>query len=313
MSNSPDASPPLNSPLQGVVFLIFMTACFSSLDALAKYISQELPLWMVLWGRYVFHFLFIVMFSLRTPPRDIIYTKNITLQILRSILIFCSGVTFWAGLMYLPLVESMVILFTSPLWVTVLAVFLLSEKVGVHRWGSVTAGLLGVVLVIGPGTGFLHWSAMLPLCAALFYAVSQIITRVLGQRDNVLTTLFYSSIGGLIFSSIFVIFFWTSPSLRQWLLLMGLGFLGAVGHYFMIKAYEIAQASLLAPFDYVSLIWAMLLGLFLFGDFPDVWTILGAVIIVSSGLYLIRRESSPAVSQPPSAKAEGLGPKGSNV
>jgi len=281
--------------LHGIGFMIVVTVFFSSGDALAKYTSEELPLWMVLWGRYVFHFLFIAIFFLRSAPRDIIYTKNIKLQILRSILIFCAGVTFWAGLMYMPLVDSMVILFTSPLWVTALAAFLLSEKVGVHRWGCVIVGLVGVILVIGPGTGIVNWVAILPLCAALFYASFQISTRVLGQRDSVLTTLFYSSICGLIFSSIIVIFFWESPSPTQWLLLMGLGFIAATGHYFMIKAFENAPASLLAPFDYISLIWAMLLGFFMFGDLPDAWTIFGMAIIISSGLYLVKRESAVAV------------------
>jgi drug/metabolite transporter (DMT)-like permease len=291
MSNSLTVSPSSDNSLQGIGFMIFMTACFTSLDASAKYISSELPLWMVLWGRYVFHFLFITFFFLRTAPKDIIYTKNIKLQILRSTLIFCAGVTFWAGLMYMPLVECMVILFTSPLLVTVLAVPLLGEKFGLHRWGCVIVGLFGVVLVIRPGIGIIHWAAILPLCAALFYASLQIVTRVLGKRDSALTTLFYSSICGLIFSSILVIFFWEPPSPTQWLLLMWLGFLGALGHYFMIKAFEKAQASLLAPFNYISLIWAALLGFLLFGDWPDAWTIFGAVIIVSSGLYQIKRET----------------------
>ena len=291
MSNSITVSPSSDNSLQGIGFMIFMTACFSSLDASAKYISSELPLWMVLWGRFVFHFLFIAFFFLRTAPKGIIYTKNIKLQILRSTLIFCAGVTFWAGLMYMPLVECMVILFTSPLWVTVLAVPLLGEKFGLHRWGCVIVGLFGVVIVIRPGIEIIHWTAILPLCAALFYACLQIATRVLGQRDSALTTLFYSSICGLIFSSILVIFLWESPSPTQWLLLMWLGFIGALGHYFMIKAFEKAQASLLAPFNYISLIWAALFGFLLFGDWPDGWTIFGAVIIVSSGLYQIRRET----------------------
>lgn len=291
MSNSLTVSPSSNNSLQGIGFMIFMTACFSSLDASAKYISSELPLWMVLWGRYIFHFLFITLFFVRTAPKDIIYTKNIKLQILRSILMFCAAVTFWGGLMYMPLVECVVILFTSPLWVTVFAVLLLGEKFGLHRWGCVIVGLFSVVLVIRPGIGIVHWAAILPLCAAFFYASFQIATRVLGQRDSALTTLFYSSICGLIFSSILVIFFWESPSPTQWLLLMWLGFIGVLGHYFMIKAYEKAQASLLAPFDYISLIWAVLFGFLLFGDLPDAWTIFGAIIIVSSGLYQIRREA----------------------
>ncbi len=296
MSNSLTVSPSLNSPLYGIGLMIIMTACFSLLDASAKYVTNDLPLWMVLWGRYVFHFLFIMVFFLRGAPRDIIFTKNLKLQIFRSVLIFCAGVTFWAGLMYLPLADCTVITFIAPLLVTILSVFLLGEKFGFHRWGSVIIGLLGVTFVIRPGMGIAHWAVILPLFSALFYATILITTRVLGQRENVLTTLFYTSVGGLILSSVMVLFFWKTPSPMQWLLLMWLGLLGAVGHFFMIKAFEIAPASLLAPFNYASLIWATLLGFFLFGDLPDAWTIFGAAIIISSCLYLVRRESGAAVA-----------------
>jgi drug/metabolite transporter (DMT)-like permease len=275
--------------------MIIMTVCFSSLDASAKYACNELPLWMVMWGRYLFHFIFITIFFLHGAPRAIIFTKNLKLQILRSVLIFCAGVSFWSGLMYLPLADCTVIAFISPLLVTILSVFLLGEKVGFHRWGCVMIGLLGVIFVIRPGTGIVHWAVVLPLLSALFYAALLIITRVLGQREGALTTLFYTSIGGLILSSILVLFFWKTPSPIQWLFLIWLGLLGAVGHFFMIKAFENAPASLLAPFNYTSLIWATFLGFFLFGDLPDAWTIFGAIIIISSGLYIVKRESSPAV------------------
>ena len=296
MSNSITVSPPLNSPLYGIGLMIIMTACFSSLDASAKYVTNELPLWMVMWGRYFFHFLFITVFFLRGAPRDIIFTKNLKLQILRSVLIFCAGVTFWSGLMYLPLADCTVIAFIAPLLVTILSVILLGEKFGFHRWGSVIIGLFGVVFVIRPGMGIAHWAVILPLFSALFYATILITTRVLGQRENALTTLFYTSTGGLVLSSVMVLFFWKTPSPIQWLFLMWLGLLGAIGHFFMIKAFEKAPASLLAPFSYASLIWATILGFFMFGDLPDVWTIFGATIIISSGLYIVKRESSVPVT-----------------
>jgi len=294
MSDNLTESSVINSPLFGIGLMIIMTVCFSSLDASAKYACNELPLWMVMWGRYLFHFIFITIFFLRGTPRDIIFTKNLKLQILRSVLIFCAGVSFWSGLMYLPLADCTVIAFISPLLVTILSVFLLGEKVGFHRWGSVIIGLLGVILVIRPGMGIVHWAVVLPLISALFYSALLIITRVLGQREDALTTLFYTSIGGLILSSILVLLFWKTPSPVQWLFLIWLGLLGAAGHFLMIKAFEKAPASLLAPFNYTSLIWATFLGFFLFGDLPDAWTIFGAAIIISSGLYLIRRESSIA-------------------
>ena len=284
--------PAMKTQLGGIVFMLAMTVCFSSLDASAKFVTSELPLWVVVWGRYFFHFLFILVFLLRGRSRDMLKTRNLKMQVLRSAMIFCAGVTFWAGLMYLPLADCTVMAFISPLMVTVLAVLFLGEKFGSHRWKVVVVGLVGVLIVIRPGMGIVSWAAVLPLMAAAFYATLQITTRVLGQQDNALTTLFYTSTFGMAFSSVVVVFFWQTPTGYQWLMLMWLGLIGAVGHFFMIKAFERAPASLLAPFDYANLIWATLLGYIIFGDFPDGWTIMGAVIIVSSGIYLIRKENN---------------------
>jgi len=285
-------SPTMKTQLGGIGFMLAMTLCFSALDASAKFVTNELPLWMVMWGRYFFHFLFIAVFFLRGAPRKILKTRNIKMQVLRSTLIFCAGITFWAGLMYLPLADCTVMAFISPLLVTVLSVLFLGETFGAHRWKVVVAGLVGVLIVIRPGMGIVSWAVVLPLMAATFYATLQITTRVLGQQDNALTTLFYTSTCGVVFSSVMVVFFWQTPTAYQWLMLMWLGLIGATGHFFMIKAFERAPASLLAPFDYATLVWATLLGYFMFADLPDGFTILGAAIIVSSGIYLIRKENA---------------------
>lgn len=290
MLNKNTDSPPAEKSLYGIVYMISMTVCFAFLDAAAKHLSRELPLLMVVWGRYVFHFLLVTLFFFRRASGNILQTKKIKLQMLRSILIFCAGVTFWGALKFMPLADCFVIAFTSPLLVTALSVLILGENVSTHRWGVVIVGLLGVLLVMRPGIGMFNWVSTLPLITALFYASLQITTRILGQSDNALTTLFYSGAGGLILSSIAVFFVWVPPSLEQWLVFVLLGFLGTTGHYFMIKAFEFAPVSLLAPFDYTTLIWATILGFVLFGDLPDTWTISGAIIITSSGLYLMMHE-----------------------
>jgi drug/metabolite transporter (DMT)-like permease len=291
VQNKATISPSASNPLHGIGFVIFMTICFSSLDASAKYLSNELPLWVLLWGRYFFNFLFVALFFLRGAPADIIHTRKLKLQILRSIFLVAATVTFWRALVFLPLADCVVILFVSPLLVTILAAPILGESVGSHRWTAVILGFVGVMVVMRPGITIFDWVSILPLITALLYAGVQISTRILGRTEGALTTLLYSSTGGVIICTIGVLFFWVTPSFEQWLVLGWLGFLGAVGHYLMIKAYEIAPASLLAPFDYTTLIWATILGFVMFGDLPDAWTVVGAIIIMSSGLYLIRRES----------------------
>ncbi|MAF33172.1 MAG: DMT family transporter [Desulfobacterales bacterium] len=137
--------------------------------------------------------------------------KKIKLQILRSILLFCAGVTFRGALRFMPLADCFAIAFTSPLLVTALSVLILGENVSTHRWGVVIVGLLGVLLVMRPGMGIFNWVSTLPLITALFYASFQITTRILGQSDNALTTLFFSGAGGLILSSIAILFVWLPP------------------------------------------------------------------------------------------------------
>jgi drug/metabolite transporter (DMT)-like permease len=285
-----------SNPLAGVGFMIIMTVCFSLLDASAKYLTGELPLWMVLWGRYLFHFLFVMVFFFRGSPREIIYTKKLEIQMLRSFLIFSAGVAFWGALKFMPLADCMVIAFASPLFVAALSAPVLKETVGKYRWGGIAIGLSGVVIVMRPGIGVFEWVSVLPLLAGFFYASAQITTRILCRTDNLLTTLIYTSTGGILFSSVPVFIVWVPPTLQQWLLLMWLGFLGAAGHYLMIKAFELAPASLLAPFDYAGILWATFLGFFIFHDLPDTWTITGAAVIISSGIYIINRERHHAAA-----------------
>ncbi len=285
-----------STPLAGIGFMIMMTVCFSLLDASAKYLTGELPLWMILWGRYLFHFLFVMVFFFRGSPREIIYTKKLKIQMLRSFLIFSAGVAFWGALKFMPLADCMVIAFASPLFVAALSAPVLKETVGKYRWGGIAIGLSGVVIVMRPGIGVFEWVSVLPLLAGFFYASAQITTRILCRTDNLLTTLIYTSTGGILFSSAAVLVVWVPPTLQQWLLLMWLGFLGAAGHYLMIKAFELAPASLLAPFDYTGIVWATFLGFFIFHDLPDTWTITGAAVIISSGIYIINRERHSAAA-----------------
>ena len=260
------------------------------MDASAKLLSSEMPLLMVVWGRYLFNFIFIALFFFRGDPRDLVRTKRFNLQILRSFLGLSATFTFWGALLFLSLADCVAIVYISPLLVTALSVPLLGEKVGVHRWGAVIMGFIGVMIIIRPGLGIVHWAVILPLITALFWANYQITTRILSRTDSALTTLFYTAAGGLFFTTFAVWLVWVTPTVKQWFILAWLGLLGSMGHYLLIKAFELAPASMLAPFSYTSILWSILLGYVLFGNFPDEWTIAGVVIIISSGLYIIQRE-----------------------
>jgi len=290
MSNHGGVSHSIRSSQHGIFYMIFMSGCIISMDASAKTLSSEMPLLMVVWGRYLFNFIFIALFFFRGDPRDLVRTKRFYLQILRSFLGLSATFTFWGALVFLSLVDCVAIVFISPLLVTALSVLLLGEKVGFHRWGAVIMGFIGVMIVIRPGMGIVHWAVILPLITALFWANYQITTRILSRTDSALTTLFYTAAGGLFFTTLAVWSDWMTPTLKQWFIFACLGFLGTMGHYFLIKAFELAPASMLAPFNYTSILWSILLGYVIFGDLPDKWTIAGVVIIILSGLYIIQRE-----------------------
>jgi drug/metabolite transporter (DMT)-like permease len=290
MSNHGGVSHSVRSPQHGIFYMILMSGCIISMDASAKTLSSEMPLLMVVWGRYLFNFIFIALFFFRGDPRDLVRTKKFNLQILRSFLGLSATFTFWGALVFLSLVDCVAIVFISPLLVTALSASLLGEKVGVHRWGAVIVGFIGVMTIIRPGMGIVHWAVILPLITALFWANYQITTRILSRTDGALTTLFYTAAGGLFFTTFAVWLDWVTPTFKQWFIFACIGFLGTMGHYFLIKAFELAPASMLAPFNYTSILWSIFLGYVLFGDFPDEWTIAGIVIIISSGLYIIQRE-----------------------
>jgi drug/metabolite transporter (DMT)-like permease len=290
MSNHGGVSHSVRIPQRSIYYMIFMSGCVISMDASAKLLSSEMPLLMVVWGRYLFNFIFIALFFFRGDPRDLVRTKRFNLQILRSFLGLSATFTFWGALLFLSLADCVAIVYISPLLVTALSVPLLGEKVGVHRWGAVIMGFIGVMIIIRPGIGIVHWAVILPLITALFWANYQITTRILSRTDSALTTLFFTAAGGLFFTTFAVWLVWVTPTVKQWFILAWLGLLGSMGHYLLIKAFELAPASMLAPFSYTSILWSILLGYVLFGNFPDEWTIAGVVIIVSSGLYIIQRE-----------------------
>ena len=290
MSHYSGVSNSVRSPQFGILYMILMTGCIVSMDASAKLLSNAMPLLMVVWGRYLFNLIFVSLFFFRRGSQSLLRTRRFNLQILRSILGLSSTLAFWGALIFLSLADCVAIAFISPLLVTVLSAPFLGEKVGVHRWAAVFVGFSGAMIIIRPGMGIMHWAVLLPVVAALFWANYQIVTRILSRTDSALTTLFYTSAGGLFFTTLIVWPVWLMPSLKQWVILAWMGFLGTLGHYFLIKAFEIAPASMLAPFSYTSILWSTLLGFILFGDFPDGWTIAGAVIIISSGLYVTQRE-----------------------
>jgi drug/metabolite transporter (DMT)-like permease len=213
------------------------------------------------------------------------------LQLGRSLAVVLSSAFFVGAIKFIPLADATAINFVAPLLVTALSAPLLGEKVGVRRWTAVAIGFLSVLIIIRPGPGMAHWAVLLPLIGAFCYAFYQIATRMLAGVDSWQTTTVYSGVVGLVATTALLPFAWRAPDWLGWLSFVGLGVLGSASHLLLIRAFALAPASTLSPFGYVQLIWALVAGVVVFGNVPDLWTLLGAALIAGSGLYVLARES----------------------
>ena len=288
------ATPPAlghHAPLRGIALILGAVSLFPIMDAVAKYLVAEHDVIQVVWARYVFHFGLISLLFLRRAAARPRWTRNIRLQIVRSVLLMSATVLFFNALRFIPLADAVSINFTAPLVMVALSIPLLGEHVGPRRWVAVAIGFLAMLIIIRPGTGVFHWASFLVLGSATCYALYQIVTRRLSAIDHPLTTLFFSGLMGAVVFTLLVPFFWRSPTALDWVLLGLVGFFGALAHYALIRAVEGAPVSLLAPFTYTQIIMATAIGYVWFGDFPDRFTILGAAIIILCGLYVAHREA----------------------
>jgi drug/metabolite transporter (DMT)-like permease len=278
--------------LGGIQLMALAIVMFSMLDTQAKWLTQSLPALEVAWCRYAGHFAF--MTALFWPRRGagLLRTRNLKLQLVRSLLLVACTLLFFTAITHLPLADAVAISFVSPLLLTALSVPLLKEQVGIRRWSAVAVGFVGMLVIVRPGLGVMHWAAGLLLLMSLFYALFQIITRLISDTEDSITTLYYSALVGFVVLSVAVPFVWTAPpGLMEAAMMVGLGFFGGLGHYFLIRAYTMAPAGLLAPMSYGSLLTGTLFGYLVWGDFPDAWTLTGAAILIATGAYIIYREA----------------------
>ena len=282
--------PLVNAPFQGIALMVAAYTTFAALDSTAKYLGQVYPTEQVVWARYAGHCIFAVLILWPRHGIALFRTRHLGTQILRSLLLFLATCSNFVALQYLQLAETSAIFFSTPLIVAVFSVPLLGEKIGPRRWTAILVGFIGVMIVVRPGLGLIHWAAGLSLLTATGAALYQIITRKLAGVESAATTQFYTALLGTLFITPFVPFNWQAPDLTGWLLMAMLGALGGIGHWMLIQAHRMAPAPILAPFNYTQIVPMVLLGFLIFGDLPDAWTIGGAAVVLASGLYLLYRE-----------------------
>ncbi|MHA1598187.1 MAG: DMT family transporter [Alphaproteobacteria bacterium] len=278
-------------PQAGILWMLAAVLMFASVNTTAKTLAETLPVMQVVWARYFFQMLLLVIYVGPRLPK-VLVTNKLGQQLGRSMLLLMTTILFFFGLSQVPLADATAIMFIAPIVVTALSMPLLGEKVGPRRWVGIAIGFIGALIIIRPGLGVVQMVALLPVGAACLHALYQLSTRFLSHSEKTMTTLAYTASTGAVLSSIAAPFFWVTPTPGDWLLMVGIGLFAALGHFSMIKSYECAPAAIVAPFSYANLVWATLFGYIFFADLPDIWTISGALIIAASGLYIYHREQA---------------------
>ena len=263
--------------------------CFASMDATAKYLMKEIGPAQTIWARYTVQAILVTVLIL---PKIKIYgkTKYPKLQFLRSVALMMATTLFFFAFSRLGLAEASAIFNISPVLITLGAFLFLREQIGPRRVIGIVVSLLGALIIIRPGSGVFTIYALLPLGAAIFYSTYSLVTRFVGADESPWTSLFYSAIFGAICYSIYIVFHWNPMSNNALFLTIIIGLFGTAGHICLIRALTLGEASLVAPFIYTNLLFTTIWGLVLFGNFPDFWTIGGALIIVAAGVYVWTRD-----------------------
>jgi len=279
------------APIAGVGLIVLACLSFSVLDATAKYLSASLPTLQIVWVRFVSHvFLALVLFQVWKKP-SLLTTKRPLLQIVRAFCLLGTTVFNFLAVRYLQLAETMAIMFAAPFVITALAGPMLGEWAGLRRWAAIVVGFFGVLVVTQPGLGGMHWAAIYSVAAMTFYAIYALLTRQLTATDSSAGMLILSGIVAAVAMAPVGLSVWVMPQdAWTWALLLATGAFGAGGHFLFIMAHRIAPAPVLAPFIYIQIVWMIALGFLVFGDVPTPMTLLGAAIVVASGLYILYRE-----------------------
>ncbi|MEZ5647866.1 MAG: DMT family transporter [Alphaproteobacteria bacterium] len=275
----------------GILLALGAGILFVTLDAGAKYLAAELPVAQVVWARYSFHLLLMLFAFPRLGWRGIIVTRRPGLQFVRGLCLALCTSLFFLAIAHIPLPTATAIGFATPFFVAALSVPLLKEQVGWRRWSAISLGFIGVLIVLQPWRGAVDSAALLVVGFAMAYAIYQILTRMVRHYDSAVVSLFYTALIGSVCTSLLAPFIWVQPTPWQWMMLVGLGLCGGLGHLLFIRALSLAPASLLAPFSYLNLLWSTFYGFILWGHIPDRYTFIGAAIIVVSGLYVFHREA----------------------
>ena len=274
-------------PLYGVMFILISTLLFASHDGITKYLTLTYPAIMIIWARFAIQTILTAAVFVPKMGTRILHSQQYKTQGLRGVCMLMSSMFFVLGLRYVPVGEATSVVFLAPLIVTWYSGKFLGEKIQTGQWVAVTGGLIGVLIIVRPGSALFTPAILLPMAAAFAMAGFQILTRRVLATDHMIATNFLTSLVCTILLSAVVWYFWQTPGLGALSLMIIGSSLAMVGHLLLTHAYRFGSVASLAPFSYSQIIFATLVGFLFFGYAPDFATRVGMAIIMLSGAGLI--------------------------
>jgi S-adenosylmethionine uptake transporter len=301
-----------DNTVSGIFLLVFALFLFSLQDMVIKYFSDQYSVLQIVFIRGVIAIVLMMLAAKFIEGQITLISRRPFLALSRGLLGFTSYTTYYLAVASMPLAEVVAIVFSAPLFVTAMSAVLLREQVGMRRWSAVIAGFIGVLIIVGPSGQFSNLSVILSFTAAITYASQTIITRYLGSHDKpltialntmivftsasaILSLMLYGDVIVLNSNHASLLFFtrdWAQPGSFDLALMIFLGFNAALAFYCMSKAYCVAQASAIAPFEYTYIFWAVIFGYLFWSEVPSPLTMIGISILISSSVYIWNRERS---------------------
>ena len=272
----------------GILFAVAAYFSFSILDAFQKTAVINHSIFQLLFIRYIFTLLLSCSEAKRKKNYKFWQSNNVKLQVLRSFFSIIESGCFVLAFRYLSLADVHSVGSLTPVIIVTLSAFILKEKVSPKTWIAIFVGFLGVLIILRPGLSIFDIKSLLPLMAAFFLGLYQVVTRKVSENDSTETSLFYTSLIGFIVMSILAFVYWEPLTLNSYFLFTSIGIFFSMGIYFQIIALSKARASIIQPFHYTLIFWAIILGYLVYDDLPDIPTIVGAIIIAASGIYVLR-------------------------
>ncbi|MEI6099537.1 MAG: DMT family transporter [Alphaproteobacteria bacterium] len=281
--------------LIGIGLMLMAMAILPGIDVIAKHMGQNgTPVLQIVWARLTFGAVLTLPLALRQTGLAKLLPDRPFVHGLRAMLLITATFLFFWSLKFLPIADALAIFFVQPLVVTALSPLINGEHVGPRRWAAVAVGFVGTLIIIRPGFGALNPGALLALGSGISLALYFLVTRRIAGAQKAIVTTFHTNLLGGAITSALVPLVWVTPSPNDWALFVSLAAIANLGHYFIVRAYDHAEASLLAPLAYTEMVTSTLMGLIFFGDFPDAWTFFGVAILIICAIYISVREQAQA-------------------